>query len=116
MRATKFTANELIDALGIREKIKGYIENGDEYEIFDAIGSELPDGLGIEPTGNYFGESDYTNLIIGKSCGDLSDGEVEEIEEHTPETDKEIIELLKSIGLSTEGLKTYIQMVSNDNY
>ena len=116
MRATKFTADELIDALGIREKIKGYIENEEEYEIFDAIGSELPKGLDIEPTGNYFGDSDYENLIVGKSCGDLSDGEVVEIKEHTPETDEEIIELLKGIGLSTEGLRTYIQMISNDNY
>ena len=72
---------------------------------------------------HYFGDLDYTNLLIGKNFGSLEDGEVVEIEDFSSEKDEEIYSQLASIGKNgynllkeTTKLKTYVQMVSNDNY
>jgi hypothetical protein len=112
MRAAKFTQKELIKALGIEDKVE---QHDDEYDIYDEIGMNLPTGLDIESTGNYFDGTDFENLIVGVNCGGFEDGEVTEIGEHTKESDKKILEELKSIGLEGD-LKTFIQMISNDNY
>jgi hypothetical protein len=70
--------------------------------------------LDVHNTGNYFGSNDYDNLIIGKDIGGFQDGEVEEIG-CSEETDKIILTELAKLGL-TGPLRTYVQMVSNDNY
>jgi len=116
MRAKKFTQKELIETFGIEDKVKKYLEDGDMYDIFDEICDILPDSVDVEPTGNYFGEVDYDNIIIGSSCGYLDDGEVVEIPEYSSDDDDKIMKKLKDVGLKVDSLKTYVQMISNDNY
>jgi hypothetical protein len=112
MRAAKFTQKELIKALGIEDKVE---KCDDEYDIYEEIGMSLPPDIDIESTGNYFGDLDFENLIVGKNIGRFEDGEVTEVDYQTKESDKKILEKLKSIGLEGD-LKTFVQMISNDNY
>jgi len=113
IRGAEFSTKELIVSLGIQED---EYDVEDDYDIIYAIGKKLPKDLTIEPTGNMFDAYDFDNLIIGKDCGELEDGGVVELVEHTSETDKEIIDMLDSSGIKIEKLKTYVQMISNDNY
>lgn len=110
MRAAKFEKDELIKALNLTEE---EIEN-EGYDFLELIADKVSEfNLSVEGTGNYFGDMDYDTLIIGKSMGDLPDGEVVEIGDSTE--DEEILANLQELGL-TGTLKTYVQMVSNDNY
>jgi len=112
MRAAKFEKDELIKALNLTEE---EIENeGEGYDFLELVSDKVAEfNLSVQGTGNYFGNMDYDTLIIGKSMGDLPDGEVVEIGDSTE--DEEILENLQKAGL-TGTLKTYAQMVSNDNY
>ena len=112
MRAAKFEKDELIKALNLTEE---EIENeGEGYDFLELVSDKVAEfNLSVQGTGNYFGNMDYDTLIIGKSMGDLPDGEVVEIGDSTE--DEEILENLQKAGL-TGTLKTYVQMVSNDNY
>jgi hypothetical protein len=112
MRAAKFEKDELIKALNLTEE---EIENeGEGYDFLELVSDKVAEfNLSVQGTGNYFGDMDYDTLIIGKSMGDLPDGEVVEIGDSTE--DEEILENLQKAGL-TGTLKTYVQMVSNDNY
>ena len=112
LRGLKITRDEIVEKLGISQKISELDE--DDYEIFDFICSKLPD-FSIEYDGNYFGGRDYNTLIVGESMGSLEDGEVTELPDRTEEEDKELLEKFEKLGFSGE-LKTYVQMVSNDNY
>jgi hypothetical protein len=112
MRAAKFGKDELIKALNLSEE---EIENeGDGYDFLELVSDKVAEfNLGVEATGNYFGNLDYETLIIGKNIGELPDGEVVEIGDS--KEDEEILENLQKAGLSGT-LKTYAQMVSNDNW
>jgi len=112
IRGMKLTSDEIIKALNIHQEIDG-LNDGDIYEfLYDKL-DDLD--FSVEVDGNYFGDKDYGTLIVGKSIGYLEDGEVVELSDRTLEQDKEIIE--KFEALEFKGiLKTYVQMVSNDNY
>jgi hypothetical protein len=111
MRAVKFEKDELIKALNLSEE---ELENEDGYEFLELISDKVSDfNLRVNSTGNYFGDVNYNTLIIGKNIGELPDGEVVEIGDS--QEDEEILENLNKAGL-TGTLKTYVQMVSNDNY
>jgi len=139
LRGINITKEEIIEALKISQEELDECEE-DEYEIFELIegkikpypkygqlqkmkaqaeGNPLPEepsyDLDIHTTGNYFGNQDYDNLIIGKFEGGFEDGEVTELNEFGSVNDKSIIDELNRLGLSGP-LKTYVQFVSNDNY
>lgn len=138
LRGIPVTKEQLIEALKISQE---EIDNVGEYEIIEVIGSKLRPwkkkygdlermkaqaqgiileeedinyDLDVEPTGNYFGNLDFDNLILGKHTGGFDDGEVTEVGCDEP-TDNQILENLSKLGFSGP-LKTYVQMVSNDNY
>jgi len=138
LRGMKFTTKELIAALKISQEEVN--ECGEEYEIMELIDSKLSgpgkygnleefrakveNGVTLEEeklhldlheTGNFFGSSDYDNLIVGKYMGDFEDGEVTEIGGNEGWIDEYVTRQLAKIGLSGT-MKTYVQMVSNDNY
>lgn len=137
LRGMKFKKEELIAALNIiQEEID---ECNDDYEVMELISSKLSgpgnygdlekfkakiDGITLEEeklqldlheTGNYFGDIDYDNLIVGKFMGSFDDGEVTEIGGNEGWIDDYVTRQLAKIGLSGT-IKTYVQMVSNDNY
>lgn len=116
LRGAEYTTKELIESLAIESEVQEYIEEDDLYEVMEAIRSKLPTGLQVEPTGNMFDSYDYDNLLVGKDYGYLEDGGVVELDEHTPESDKEITDQLESVGIKSKKLRTYVQMISNDNY
>ena len=112
IRGMKLTSDEIIKALNIHQEIDG-LNDGDIYEfLYDKL-DDLD--FSVEVDGNYFGGKDYGTLIVGKSIGYLEDGEVVELSDRTLEQDKEIIEKFEALGFKGI-LKTYVQMVSNDNY
>lgn len=112
LRGIKIKKEELIQKLKISKDELDLCEDN-SYEILELISSKLNSNLDIKPTGNYFGNLDFDNLIIGDNMGHLEDGEVTEIDELADDTT--LLEKLKKLGLTGE-LKTYVQMVSNDNY
>lgn len=136
LRGMKTTQRELIDLLKITQE--EVLECDGEYEILELIESKLRGkgrysknalqefksklndmeselDLNVEITGNYFGNKDFDNLIVGKYLiGELKDGQVTEIEEDEI-FDQVIIQQLNRLGLSGK-LRTYAQMISNDNY
>lgn len=117
IRGLKLNQDELIKALNISQD--DIDECDDDYEISELLGSKLSDILGkdisIEPTGNYFGNQDYSTLIVGESIGRLNDGAATELKEYTEEENQKLLEKFETLGF-TGILKTYVQMVSNDNY
>jgi len=88
--------------------------DNDEYELFELVSSKL-EGFSVESTGNYFGDQDYNILIVGESIGRLNDGAATELKEYTEEENQKLLEKFETLGF-TGTLKTYVQMVSNDNY
>lgn len=112
IRGMKLTSDEIVKVLNISQVEIDSCE--EEYDLFELIGDKLSD-FTVEMDGNFFGGQNFSNLIVGKSIGSLEDGEVVELPDRTPETDKEIIEKFEALGFKVS-LKTYIQMVSNDNY
>jgi len=113
IRGMKIKSADIINKFNIsKEDIDDCKE--DEYEIFDLLRSKLDD-FSVEPDGNYFGERDYTTLIVGKSLGSLEDGDVVELKDQTLEQDQCILDNFEKYGF-TGKLKTYIQTISNDNY
>ena len=113
IRGMKLTKDEIIKTLNIpQEEIDDFEE--DDYEFSEFLGSKL--GFSIQPDGNYFGSRDYNTLIVGESIGHLNDGEARELKDRTPEDDAKIIAKFEALGFTGKILKTYVQMVSNDNY
>ena len=108
IRGMLLPTDEVIKILGISvdENASGYDMF---YEIENAVGS-----LNVEPGGNYFGSVDYDECIIGEDRGSLVDGEATELEDDL-EADAKLLEIFKELGFDGT-LKTYIQMISNDNY
>ena len=118
LRGMKLTRDEIVEKLNILEE---EFDNFDDYDAFEYICSKLPD-FSIEFDGNYFGMGsvqmtgqDYNTYIVGESMGSLTDGEATELPDRTAEEDKLLLDKFESLGF-TGKLKTYIQMVSNDNY
>lgn len=116
IRGAEYTTKELIEFLNIESEVQEYLEEDDLYEVMETIESKLPSGLKVKPTGNIFDSYDYDNLLVGKDYGYLEDGGVVELDEHTTESDKEITDQLESVGIKSKKLRTYVQMISNDNY
>lgn len=114
IRGTKLKTDEIIKTLNIPQSEIDDFDN-DEYELFDFLSGKFK-GLSVEVDGNFFGGRDYQTMVIGKSIGHLEDGEVTELPDVTTEQDKEIIEKFETLGFEIKELKTYIQMISNDNY
>ena len=113
IRGMKISVDEAIKKLNIpQEEIDECQE--DEYELFELVGGKFGD-FEIEPDGNYFGSQDYTSMIVGEDLGSLDDGEAVELKEYTPEENQALLEKFEALGF-TGTLKTYVQMVSNDNY
>lgn len=112
IRGMKIDSEEIIKTLNIPKSEIEEIE--DDYDIYEFLGQKF-NGLSVEADGNYFGEIDYGTLVIGKSLGDLKDGDVTEFKDRTEEEDKEILDVFEKLGFKGK-LSTYIQMVSNDNY
>ena len=91
------------------------IDEDNGYELCEFLEEKL-DGFDVHETGNYFGDPDYSTLIVGKNIGRLSDGAAVELKEYTPEENQNLIDKFEAIGFKDIKLKTYVQMVSNDNY
>lgn len=73
--------------------------------------------LDFNPNEDYFTEeSNPTQWIIGQRIGELPDGKVVELKEPSGLTDSKIIGDLRKLGIMATELKTYAQMVSNDNW
>ena len=111
LRGMKLTSEEIIEKLKISKEEMDEVEEG--YDLYEFLSDKL-DGFDIEVDGNYFGGRDYNVLVVGKSLGRLEDGEVTEISDST-DVDKTLIEKFEALGF-TGKLKTYVQMISNDNY
>ena len=116
IRGLKLKKDEIIKVLNVsQEEIDECDECEDDgYELYELLSSKFED-FSVEYDGNYFGDQDYTNLIIGESIGSLEDGDVTELKEYTPEENKELLAKFEALGFTGE-LKTYVQMISNDNY
>jgi hypothetical protein len=138
LRGVKTTKDELIKALKISQEEIDECGGGD-YEIIKLIEDKLSGSgkygdlqkfkaklqgvtleeekiqLDLHTTGNYFGDVDYENLIIGKYMGVFEDGEVTEIGGDEDWIDEYVTKQLKKIDIEGK-IKTYVQMISNDNY
>ena len=114
IRGTKLTTEEIIKKLNIPQEDIDEL-NEDEYELYEFLGEKL-EGLTYHVDGYYFGGRDYNTLVVGESLGGLDDGEVEELKEYTPEENQKLVEKFETLGFKDVKLKTYVQMVSNDNY
>ena len=115
LRGMKLTSDDIIKTLNIsKDEIDAFDE--DEGEIYEFLYDKLGEyDFSVEMDGNYFGGQDYSTLIVGESIGSLNDGEAVELPDRTPEQDKVLLEKFEVLGFKGT-LKTYIQMVSNDNY
>lgn len=115
IRGTKFKTDEIINVLNIPQED---VDNLDEYEICEYLNEKFVElaGFSVEVDGNYFGGKDYSTLIVGDDLGYLEDGEAVELKEYTPEENQELIDKFEKLGFKDVKLKTFVQMVSNDNY
>jgi len=113
IRGLKLKVDDLVEKLKIPQEEIDELDN-DEYELFELVSSKL-EGFSVESTGNYFGDQDYNILIVGESIGRLNDGAATELKEYTEEENQKLLEKFETLGF-TGTLKTYVQMVSNDNY
>lgn len=115
LRGIKLKSEDIIKTLKITPEELEDVDQDEEYEVFEFLSERLED-FDIEVDGNYFGGKDYSTLVVGKSIGSLDDGEVEELKELTEEENKALVDKFEALGFTDIKLKTYIQMVSNDNY
>ena len=83
----------------------------EESDVVSFLGKR---GFETQYGGNCFGNPDYQRLIIGDALQDLEDGEFVEFEDD-PNNDFKLLERFEKIGI-VGTLKTYVQMISNDNY
>lgn len=100
MRAVKFEKEELIQQLGFTEDELNECED-DDYEFMEMVEDKFKSidvKLSVKGTGNYFGEMNYSTLIVGRNMGELPDGEVVEIGD--PTEDEEISAALQKFGLT----------------
>jgi hypothetical protein len=115
LRGTKLKSDDIIRILNISREDMTDIDDNNEYEIYEFLEEKLA-GFTVHVDGNYFGNQDFSTLIVGERLGRLNDGDVVELKEYTPEENQKLIEKFEAIGFKDVKLKTYVQMVSNDNY
>jgi len=84
------------------------IEESDIFSFLRKTGFEVQYG------GNTFGDIDNHTLIIGDNLQYLEDGEFVEYEDR-PIEDFKLLEKFEKVGI-VGTLKTYVKMISNDNY
>jgi len=113
LRGTKLSTEDIIKTLNIQQEELDDFD--DEYERYEFLDGKL-EGFSVETNGNYFGDRDYETLIVGESLGRLEDGEAVELKEYTPEDNQKLIEKFEALGFKDVKLKTFVQMVSNDNF
>lgn len=112
IRGAKFTKTDIMEKFNISED---ELNEFDDYEQYEFLGEKF-EGLQFEPDGNYFEAHDYDTLIIGEDLGTLEDGGAVELDDRTPEEDEILLKKFESFGFTDVKLRTYIQMISNDNY
>ncbi len=88
----------------------------EDYDLRDAMDDKFPFMSAIEAQErrNSF-DGDEEGYIVGKSLGYLDDGSFTEIREFSEDEDAELVATLSEFGI-VGTLKTYVKMVSNDNY
>ena len=114
IRGMKLKVDELVEKLKISQEEIDELDDDEGYELYELVSSKL-EGFSVESTGNYFGDQDYNTLIVGESIGRLNDGAATELKEYTTEDNIRLLSKFEELGF-TGTLKTYVQMVSNDNY
>jgi len=112
IRGMKISSDEIIEKFKIPKEDVDECE--DDYSLFEFLSDKF-EGFSVHADGNYFGDQDYSTLVIGESLGSLGDGDVTEMKEYTVEENKKLLSKFEELGFTGE-LKTYVQMVSNDNY
>ncbi len=105
-------ANELVKKAG---------KSPDDFDCASEMMEEVipwspePGRIAAHERRNYFDGDDEKGFIVGKDMGDLEDGSFVEIKEPDAAEDAEILKELAKYGISGQ-LKTYVKMISNDNY
>ncbi len=97
--------------------VKDGPEITEDYELRDAMDDKFPFMSAVEARErrNQFDDDDEEGYIIGKSLGSLDDGSFTEIREFSEDEDAELMATLAELGV-VGVLRTYVKMVSNDNY
>lgn len=90
-------------------------DEGVDYDLFNQLDTACGNlGLDVESTRMYFGGDPTGEVVIGIRYDSLEDGGVIEFKPY--DQDAQLIQTLKEIGIPDPQLKTYLQMISNDNY
>ena len=89
----------------------------EDYDLRDAMDDKFPfmSAIDAREMRNQFDGDDEEGYIIGKSLGSLDDGSFTEIREFSEDEDAELMATLAELGV-VGVLRTYVKMVSNDNY
>lgn len=92
-------------------------ELSDGYDLRDAMDDMFPfySAITAFERRNCFEGDDETGYIVGKSLGSLDDGSFTEIRDFSEDEDAELLTTLSELGVFGT-LRTYVKMVSNDNY
>ena len=120
IRGLKLKTDEIIKVLNVsQEEIDECDECEDDgYELYELLSSKFED-FSVEYDGNYFGDQDYTNLIIGESIGSLEDGDVTELKEYTdssvPDDTKMIKEILENYETIIKQIRKFLEDEKMDN-
>jgi len=115
IRGIKLKAEDIIKTLKITHEEFEDVDQDDENDVFEFLSEKL-EPFDTHSDGNYFGNQDWSTLIVGKSLGRLDDGDVVELKEYTAEENNALANKFEALGFTDIKLKTYVQMVSNDNY
>jgi len=113
LRGAKFSVSQILEALNMSKD--ELVELDDGYDIYEFFEEKL-ESFAVEVDGNFFGGQDYNTFIIGESIGSLEDGDVTELKEYTQEENEQLLKKFEEAGFNDVSLRTYAQMVSNDNY
>ena len=104
--------------LKIKDLAKKMGEDPEQDELWGATGEKFGWGKGkvnCESARYYFSDESYdtSDVVVGVQFAELSDGEVVELKD--PDDKKIRKQIEDKIGKVGQ-LKTYIQLISNDNY
>lgn len=98
--------------------VTGSKELTEDYELRDAMEDLFPfmsDIVAHDMRNSFDTYGDVGGYIVGKSLGSLDDGSFVEMRESSKEEDAEILVKLSKFGISGP-LKTYVKMLSTDNF
>jgi len=112
IRGAEITKEEAVNIATLMGK--EIAEDDDLVEVLDEI-FPYASPIRLHEKRNYFDGDEETGFIIGRDMGDLEDGSFVEIPEPTKEEDAETLKVLDKYGVTGQ-LKTYVKMISNDNY